>query len=185
VRRIINSTYITLDGVIANPQNWPSGRVTDDAGTAIQTDLLFSCDAVLMGRQTYDAFAAAWPTRSGDPYSDRINSMTKYVVSSTLQDAKWHNTTIISGDPVAHIARLKQEAGKDIVQYGFGRLSYTLMHHDLLDELRLWVHPFFFGRGGLDALLYREGPTSQWDLSDTKALENGDVILTYRAVSTA
>jgi dihydrofolate reductase len=75
MRRIINSTYITLDGVIANPQDWPSGRMTDDAGTTIQRELLFSCDALLMGRKTYDSFAAVWPTRSGDPISDRINSM--------------------------------------------------------------------------------------------------------------
>jgi dihydrofolate reductase len=97
MRRIINSTYITLDGVIANPQTWPSGRVADEAGVAIQTDLLRSCDAILMGRQTYESFAAAWPTRSGDPFSDQINSMAKYVVSSTLERADWRNSTIISG----------------------------------------------------------------------------------------
>ena len=180
MRRIINSTFITLDGVIANPHTWPSGRVGDPAGLAIQTDLLRSCDAVLMGRLTYDSFAAAWPTRSGDPYSDQINSMTKYVVSSTLERADWHNSTIISGDPVQQIERLKGEAGTDIVQYGFGQLSYALMHHGLLDELRLWVHPFFVGGGGPDALLYRDGPTAMFSLVDTRSLKNGDVILTYR-----
>ncbi len=180
MRKIINSTYITLDGVIANPHLWPSGRVSDDAGVAMQTELLASCDVLIMGRHTYDSFAAAWPTRSGDPISDRINTMAKYVVSSSLRQAGWHNTTIISGDPVGPIAQLKQEPGKDIIQYGFGQLSYALLHHGLLDELRLWVHPFFVGRGGPDSLLYRDGPTSQFDLVDTRRLRNGDIILTYR-----
>ena len=81
--------------------------------------------------------------RSGDPTSDRINSMTKLVVSSTLRDPKWNNTTIISGDPVAAIRRLKEQPGQDIVQYGFGQLSYALLKQGLLDEPRLWVHPLF------------------------------------------
>ena len=181
MRRIINSTFVTLDGVIANPHQWPSGRVADDAGLALQTALLFSCDAVIMGRHTYDSFAAVWPTRSGDPFSDRLNNMSKYVVSSTLQKAGWTNTTIIGGDPVSEIARLKQQPGKDIVQYGFGQLSHALLHHGLLDELRLWVHPFFLGSGGPEALLYRDGPTTVLSFVDAKPLENGNVVLTYRA----
>jgi dihydrofolate reductase len=183
MRRIVNSTYITLDGVIANPQDWPSSEVNDNTGITIQTDLLLACDAVLMGRYTYESFAAAWPTRSGDPFSDRINRMSKYVVSSTLRDPTWHNTTVISGDPVARIAQLKQQPGKDIVQYGFGQLSYALMHAGLLDELRLWVHPFFFGSGGPQARLYREGPLTKLRLADAKTLESGEVILTYRPPS--
>jgi dihydrofolate reductase len=83
--------------------------------------------------------------RSGDPTSDRINSMTKSVVSSTLRAPKWNNTTMISGDPVAAIRRLKEQPGQDIVQYGFGQLSYALLKQGLLDEPRLWVHPLFVG----------------------------------------
>ena len=75
MRKIINSTYISLDGVIQNPQDWPALGASGEDGNAIQTELLFACDAVLMGRHTYDGFAAVWPARSGDPYSDRINSM--------------------------------------------------------------------------------------------------------------
>jgi riboflavin biosynthesis pyrimidine reductase len=82
---------------------------------------------------------------------------------------------------VPQIERLKREPGKDIVQYGFGQLSYALMHHGLLDELRLWVHPFFVGSGGAEALLYRDGPTAMFSLVDTRSLKNGDVILTYRS----
>jgi len=180
MRRIINSTYITLDGVIANPQTWPSGRVSDEAGVTIQTQLIQSCDALLMGRRTYETFSAAWPSRSGDPISDRINSMTKYAVSSTMKNATWNNTSIISGHPIDRIKRLKQEDGQDIVQYGFGQLSFALMRHGLIDELRLWVHPFVLGRSGPEGLLYREAPTSIFNLVGSRSLKNGDVILTYQ-----
>lgn len=180
MRRIINSTYISLDGVIENPQDWPSDNVDDDTGATVQTELLFACDAVLMGRHTYDGFAPVWATRSGDEYSDRINSMTKYVVSSTLRKPEWNNTTVISGDVVAEIKRLKDQPGKDIVQYGFGQLSHTLMEHGLLDELRLWVHPLFVGSGGPQDLLFREGPLTRLNLIDTKTLKTGVVILSYQ-----
>jgi dihydrofolate reductase len=180
MRRIINSTYISLDGVIENPQDWPASEVEDDAGTLIQTELLFACDAVLMGRRTYESFAPVWTTRSGDPFSDRINSMAKYVVSSTLTEPAWSNTTVISGDPVAEIQRLKAEPGMNIVQYGFGQLSYALMEHSLLDELRLWVHPLFVGSGGPGDLLYRDGPLTNLALADTTVLKSGVVILTYK-----
>src|SRR5216683_914314 len=110
MRRIINSTYISLDGVIQDPQDWPdNGIEPDDTGLKVQTDLLFACDAVLMGGLTYPAMAAAWMARSGDPMSDRINSMTKYVVSSTLRDPEWNNTTVISGDVITEIRRLKEQ----------------------------------------------------------------------------
>lgn len=185
MRRIINSTYISLDGVIQNPQDWPGNDIEPDGtGLKVQTDLLFACDAVLMGGHTYQGFAAVWMSRSGDPYSDRINSMTKYVVSSTLRDPQWNNTSVISGDPVAQIRRLKEQPGQDIVQYGFGQLSYALLEHGLLDELRLWVHPLFVGRQATPAdLLFRPSATAQFELTDTLTLNTGIVILTYRISS--
>src|SRR5919206_2472667 len=146
MRRIINSTHITIDGVVEGPHLWPSlGRPGDERAGQIQTDLVLSCDAMLMGRRTYDGFAPVWPTRSGDPVSDHINAMPKYVVSATLTDPQWTNTTVINGDPIDAIRRLKEADGKDIVQYGFGQLSYALLENGLLDELRLWVHPLFVG----------------------------------------
>jgi len=185
MRRIINSTYVTLDGVIENPQDWPSGKHSDDgAGRALQTDLLLACDAVLMGRRTYEAFAPVWPTMSGDPYSDRINAMRKYVVSSTLRDPEWANTTVIDADPIAAITALKALPGQDIVQYGFGELSYALMANGLLDELRLWIHPFFVGHGGPDDLLFRQCPLAAFDLVGSQPLASGIVVLTYRFAST-
>ena len=116
MRRLINSTYISLDGVIQNPQDWPSnGIASDGTGTKLETDLLFACDAVLMGRHTYDGFAPVWMSRSGDPFSDRINSMTKYVVSSTLSHPEWPNTTVIEDDVITKISDLKNQPGQDIV----------------------------------------------------------------------
>ena len=94
MRNIINSTYVTLDGVIEGPHMWPSlGRPSDERAGQIQTDLLLSCDALLMGRRTYDGFAPIWPTRSGDPYSDHINAMPKHVVSTTLKDRSGRTRT--------------------------------------------------------------------------------------------
>jgi dihydrofolate reductase len=180
--KIINSTYITLDGVVEGPHLWPSlNRPGDERSVGIQTDLLLSCDALLMGRHTYDGFAPVWPTRSGDPYSDHINTMPKYVVSTTLTDPDWANTQVIDGDVVGRVRALKEEYGKDIVQYGFGSVSRLLLEHGLLDELRLWVHPFFVGTGTADELIYRPGSTGQFTLDDATALDDGVVILTYRA----
>ena len=114
MRRVINSTYISLDGVVEAPHLWPSsGRPGDERGGQIQTDLLLSCDAVLMARHTYDGFAPVWPTRSGDPYSDRIDAMPKYVVSTTLRNPAWNNTHVIAGAVAAEIARLKEAPGGD------------------------------------------------------------------------
>ena len=124
-----------------------------------------------------------WPTRSGDPYSDHINSMRKYVVSSTLRDPEWNNTTVLGDDPIDEIRRLKAGPGKDIVQYGFGRLSHALMQHGLLDELRLWIHPLFVGAGGPDALIYRDAPQAMFELRDSIALRSGIVVLSYAATS--
>ena len=96
MRKIINSTYISLDGVVEAPQLWPSlDRPGDERFGQLQTDLALSCDALLMGRHTYDGFAPVWPTRSGDPLSDQINTMRKYVVSATLKDPEWNNTRVI------------------------------------------------------------------------------------------
>jgi dihydrofolate reductase len=181
MRRIINATYITLDGVIESPHEWPSiGGGRGSQGDELQTELMLSCDALLMGRRTYEGFAPVWPTRSGDPASDHINAMRKYVVSSTLTDPEWHNTSVIGGDPVPEIRRLKEGPGKDIVQYGFGDLSHTLLRHGLLDELRLWFYPQILGSAQPSDFLHRDGPGAVFDFVDATPLENGIVILTYR-----
>ena len=181
MRRIINSTYITLDGVIEDPQDWPSGRHADDGrGAEIQTELLRSCDALLLGRRTYEGFAPVWTAMSGDPYSDHINAMEKWVVSSTLTDPSWNNSEVIRTDVAAEIARRKRQDGGDIVQYGFGPVTDLLLGHDLLDELRLWVHPFMLGTGEPRDLLFRPERTGRFGLADVTPLASGNVVLTYR-----
>jgi len=185
MRKIINSTYISLDGVIDRPHEWPSVGARGDKGDEIQNELLLSCDALIMGRRTYEVFAPVWPTRSGDPASDHINSMRKYVVSSTLSDPEWNNTTVLGGDPVAELKALKEAPGKAIVQYGFGQLAHALMANGLLDELRLWVYPLFVGKAEPSELIYRHGPGAFFDLVDTTSLQNGIVILSYRYAQTA
>jgi dihydrofolate reductase len=178
--KIINSTYITLDGVVEGPHLWPSlGRPGDERGGRMQVDLLTSCDAVLMGRRTYEGFAPVWPTRSGDPYSDRINAMPKYVVSTTLKDPDWNNTHVIDGDVAARVRQLKEESAQDIVQYGFGPVSRLLLEHGLLDELRLWVHPLILGRGDPGNLLFGQMPAVGFHLTDTTPLGDGIVVLDY------
>jgi dihydrofolate reductase len=181
MRKLINSTYISLDGVIENPQNWPSlGSFASDGGQ-LQTDLLQACDGVVMGRHTYDGFAPVWAAQSGDPYSDRINAMAKYVASTTLQDPDWNNTTVFAKDAVASIAALKDEPGGDLVQYGFGSLSYALLNAGLLDELRLWIHPFFVGEATANDLLFRPGGPAAFDFAEATPLASGVVILRYLA----
>ena len=139
-----------------------------------------ACDALLMGRRTYEGFAPVWQSRSGDPFSDRINTMPKYVVSTTLEDPDWANTTVISGDVAGQIRELKDRSGQDIVQYGFGAVSTLLMEHGLLDELRLWIHPLFVGAGTPDDLLFSKAPATHFELTDSTILGNGMAILSYR-----
>ena len=185
MRKIINSTYISLDGVVEGPHLWPSlGRPSDERFGQIQAKLAESCDAFLMGRRTYEGFAPVWPTRSGDPVSDQINAMPKYVVSTTLKDPEWNNTHVIDGDVAAEVKRLKQAPGKDIVQYGFGVVSRLLLEHGLLDELRLWVHPLIVGAGRPSDLLFGAAPAVGFDLTDATTLSDGIVILSYQTDKT-
>jgi dihydrofolate reductase len=181
MRQIINSTYITLDGIIENPQDWPSGRHEDDGrGREIQTELLLSCDALLLGRRTYEAFVPVWTAMSGDPASDQMNAMEKWVVSSTLTKPTWNNSQVISGDVAAEIARRKAQDGGNIVQYGIGPVTDLLLTHGLLDELRLWVHPFMLGSGSPSDLLFRPGRAGRFELAEATPLASGNVVVTYR-----
>jgi dihydrofolate reductase len=181
VREVVNSTFITLDGVIEDPHLWPTTGDDGGEGEALHTELLLASDAVLMGRRTYESFAPAWSARSGDPFSDRINMLPKYVVSTTLTEPEWNNTTVIGGgDVAAAVTELKSQDGQGIVQYGFGLLSSTLLEHGLLDELRLWVHPFMIGDGGVEAVIFRESRAAAFQLADVKSLKGGVVLLVYR-----
>jgi dihydrofolate reductase len=181
MRQLINSTFITLDGVIGDPHLWPplkAGSSGED--DRIQTDLLETCDIVLMGRRTYDSFAPAWSARSGDPFSDRINTMRKVVVSTTLTAPQWGNTEVVAGDVVARVRDLKGEDGGHIVQYGFGDVSRLLLDAGLFDQFQWWIHPQLVGPSDATHLLSRPGTTATLELVDSRALSNGIILATYR-----
>jgi dihydrofolate reductase len=181
MRQLINSTFITLDGVIGDPHLWPPLKAgTSGDGDRIQTDLLETCDIVLMGRRTYDSFAPAWSARSGDPFSDRINTMRKVVASNTLTDPEWANTEVVAGDVVARVRDLKAEDGGHIVQYGFGDVSRLLLDDGLFDEFQLWIHPQLVGPSDAANLMSRPGTTAAFELVDSRVMSNGIILATYR-----
>ena len=138
MRKITESTFVSLDGVTEDPRAWAMGYFDEDAQEAALEQLQAS-DGMLMGRGTYEYFAAALPT--GSPYADAINAIRKYVFSSSLERADWNNSTIIRDDPVTAVNELKEQDGRPLIMYGHGRLSQTLLEHHLLDEIRFAVHP--------------------------------------------
>ena len=181
MRKIINSTYITVDGAVEGPHRWPSlGDAAKIESFGIQMDLLNACDVILMGRCTYETFSSAWPARSGDSMADRINAMRKRVVSTTLRNPPWNNTQVIGTDAIGKIRALKEQTGKDIVQYGLGQVSFTLLEHGLVDEVRLWVHPIILGKKGPQSPHFLNCPPAQFDLMSSRALPNGIVIMNYK-----
>jgi dihydrofolate reductase len=178
VGKIVNSTYMTLDGDIANMQAWHFEYWGDEA-TRTAEDVLAAADALLMGRHTYEAFAEAWPPRTGDAFADRMNTIPKYAVSTTLQHPRWANTTVVRGDVVAEIRRLRERTDGNIVQYGFGDVSRLLLAHGLLDELKIWLHPVLSGQATPGERLYRDMPQTRFGLIDTHVHTTGIVVLTY------
>jgi dihydrofolate reductase len=175
MRKLKESTLVSLDGEIGEPHLWASERFDDEARAGALAQLR-ATDAMLMGRRTYEIFAALWPGQTDD-YADAINSIRKYVFSSTLGQAEWNNSTIITGNVAAEVTELKQQDGQDLVIYGHGHLGRTLLEHHLLDELQFAVHPLFVGRG---KLLFQEGEQTSLKLVATKTLGTGVVILTYQ-----
>jgi dihydrofolate reductase len=174
MRKLVESTFVTLDGVISSPQDW-SPPYWDDEHTAYASKLLFAADALLLGRATYEAFAEAWPQRSGSEYIDRINSMPKHVASRTLTEATW-NATVIDGDVAEGVAKLKEEPGESMLKFGTGELDRTLLAQGLLDELHFWVFPVLAGAG--DRLI--EGiETTHLELVETTRFGSGIVVLVY------
>jgi dihydrofolate reductase len=175
MRRIIESTLVSLDGVIGDPHRW-AGEYFDDAARSRSLAQLLASDGMLMGRRTYEIFSAQWP-RAGGAYADRINEMPKYVFSSTLERADWDNTTIVRGDVAEQVASLKRADGRDLIVYGHGRFGHTLLEHGLLDEIRLLVNPLVVGRG---TLLFQSGAQRRLELVAAQTFDTGVVGLTYR-----
>lgn len=180
MRRVVNSTFISLDGLIEHLDRWHFDFVDDDL-TAFVTDQLRASDALLMGRRTYEIYASAWPEQDGE-YADMINSVRKYVASATLGQADWANTSVINGDLVEEVTVLKEQPGKDILMHGFGPVAATLLESGLLDELHLMVHPVLAGVGTTSNMLFSEGVHATLKLLGTKTLGSGLVILSYQAI---
>jgi dihydrofolate reductase len=176
MRKINSWLFVTLDGVIEAPEKWV--LADDDMFEASEADYAKS-DALLLGRRTYETFAASWPKRGSEvPNADWLNNTRKYVASTTLKSPEWNNTTVIEGDVAEAIARLKKEDGKDIMVNGSGALVRTLMRDHLLDELRLYVHPVVVGSG--IRLFDDKSDPVKLELTESHAYANGVISLTYR-----
>jgi dihydrofolate reductase len=154
--RILVTEFVSLDGVMEDPggaEGYPHGGWTfqwerAEAGDQFKLDELMAAEVMLLGRVTYDGFAAAWPTIEDEAgFAEKMNGMPKYVVSKTLQDPEWHNTTVLSGDPLAEIRALKERIAGDILVGGSAQLVHLLAAHDLVDEYRLMVFPVILGSG--------------------------------------
>lgn len=175
MRKVVVTEFMTLDGVINEP-SWQRPFWSDEA-TTFKRDELFASDALLLGRVTYEGFAKAWPTMpdAGD-FGVRMNTMPKYVASTTLTEMTW-NAHLLTGDVAEAVRALKQQPGQDLLVYGSGDFVQTLMRHDLVDEYHLLVYPVVLGSG---KRLFREGgDTKTLKLIDTKTVGTGVVLLTY------
>ena len=193
VRKVIVSEFVALDGVIENP-SW-TFRFTGEEQQKYKFDELSASDALLLGRVTYEEFAAAWPRMTEQAgelsasdalllgrYADMMNGYPKYVASTTLEELlEWNNSALIEGDVTEEVSKLKRQPGKDILIFGSGNLVNTLMRHDLIDEYRLMIFPIIVGSGqrffadGIDEMVL--------ELDDTETFGSGVVVLTYRPAS--
>jgi dihydrofolate reductase len=170
MRKLIESTLVSIDGVIESPDRWAP---FDQAAAEMALQELDHYDAFLMGRVSYERLQALWAPLSGSPYVDRINAMPKYVASRTLTDTSWNATRL--GDD---IEQLKAQPGKDLIKYGTGRLDDTLLRAGLVDEIRLWIMPVVVGAG--QRLFQDIDPSSvRLTLTDVRRLAGGSAILTY------
>ncbi len=175
MRKIIVSEFVSLDGVMEEP-SWTMPYWNDEIA-GFKRDELFAVDALLLGRVTYQGFAAAWPGRKDEEgYADRINGLPKYVVSTTLEEAEWRPSTIIREHVAEEVSRLKAQPGQDILIFGSGQLVGSLIEQDLIDQYNLLVYPVVLGKG---KRLFRDGIATTVRLVDAKALGSGVVALTY------
>jgi dihydrofolate reductase len=176
MRKINSWLFVTLDGVIEAPEKWVIAD--DDMFEDVEADYATS-DALLLGRRTYETFAASWPQRGSEvANADWMNNTRKYVASTTLESPEWNNSTVIQGDVAEAVTRLKKEDGKNIMVNGSGALVRTLMRDHLLDELRLFVHPIVVGSG--IRLFDGNSDPVELALADSHAYANGVISLTYR-----
>jgi dihydrofolate reductase len=180
--RIVVTEFISLDGVVEDPGGsedfkhggWSFAISSGDDGGAFKLEETRASDALLLGRVTYEGFAEAWPSRDGE-FADMFNSMPKYVVSSTLANAEWNNSTVLRGDLAEEVATLKQRHDRDVVVHGSVRLVQALIEHDLVDELRLMLFPVVLGSGL--RLLGETSDKKTFRLADSKVVGESVSIL--------
>lgn len=181
--KIVVTEFLSLDGVMEAPHEWHFPFFNDEMGQ-FKYDELFASDALLLGRVTYEGFAAAWPSRSGSDdeentggFADRMNNLPKYVVSTTLESAEWNNSTIIRENVPEELAKLKQQHTQDILLCGSADLVNSLMQEDLIDEYRLMIHPIVVGHG---KHLFADGiPSKTLKLTDVRTYDTGGMVLTF------
>jgi dihydrofolate reductase len=184
--RIVVTEFISLDGVIEAPgggedyehAGWTFEIERGEEGDKFKLDELIEAEAQLLGRVTYEGFAAAWPTMEDEAgFAEKMNSMPKYVVSSTLEDASWENSTVLRGDVAEEVAKLKDEVEGVILVAGSARLVQALVEHDLVDELRLMVFPVLLGEG--KRLFGAVSEKKALKLAGSRTLGDGIALLTY------
>ena len=182
--RIVVTEFVSLDGVMEDPGGsedfkhggWSFEFARGDEGDKFKVDETMSSEAMLLGRRTYEGFADAWPGREGE-FADRFNSMPKYVVSSTLRDPEWTNTTVLDGDLAEAVSKLREAPGGDIVVHGSARLVQGLLENDLVDEVRLMVFPVVLGAG--KRLFGDTDDKKPLRLTDSKVVGDGVAIMVY------
>ena len=182
--RIVVTEYISLDGVVEAPSGtetfervgWTDSFSRGPDGDQFKVDETMAADAQLLGRVTYEGFAAAWPYYEGD-FAEYFNSMPKHVVSSTLKNPAWNNTTVIDGDVVEAVVGLKLQYERDILVHGSPQLAQTLLEHDLVDALHLLVYPVIVGAG--KRLFDGTSKTKRFELTGARTFGDGVHLLTY------
>jgi dihydrofolate reductase len=182
--RIVVTEFVSLDGVMEDPGGsekskhgaWTFEFDRGEEGNKFKLDETMASDALLLGRVTYQGFADAWPSREGE-FADRFNTMPKYVVSNTLHRAEWNNSTIVSGDVVEEVRKLREQPGGDIVVHGSAQLVQTLFENDLVDELRLMIFPVVLGSG--KRLFGETTDKKTFRLMSSRAVGDGVVIQIY------
>lgn len=188
MRKLIVTEFLSLDGVMEDPGGagefehggWTRSYWDDEIG-AFKYNELISCDAFVLGRVTYEGFAAAWPSQSDEAgFADRMNGLPKYVATRTLDRLEWNNSHPIRGDVAEEVARLKQQSGQDILIHGSGELTRSLIRHDLIDEYHLLVYPVVLGSG---KRLFTDGVSASLRLIESRPFPSGVVALTYQPAS--
>jgi dihydrofolate reductase len=185
--RLVVTEFVSLDGVMEDPGGsenfrhggWSFEFSRGDEGDKFKLDETLSSKALLLGRVTYEGFAEAWPSRTDEAgFADKFNSMPKYVVSSTLKEPQWNNSTVLKGDVAQEVEKLRQELDGDIVVHGSARLVEALVEHDLVDELRLMVFPVVLGTG--KRVFGETSDKKTLRLVDSKVVGDGVAILVYQ-----